>query len=112
MKANAAFFAGALLSVLCSSSQGKAEETASANNVMAGCRHFVANDNNDYLLQGVCAGILIALRDYAGSCAPPGVTTGQAVRVVVQFIDSHPARMHESFTLLAAEALRAAWPCH
>src|SRR4029453_4871755 len=29
----------------------------------------------------------------------------------VQYIDARPARMHEDFRILAAEAMRAAWPC-
>ena len=35
----------------------------------------------------------------------------QTVRVVVQYIDSRPERMHEDFKKLALEAMKAAWPC-
>jgi Rap1a immunity proteins len=45
------------------------------------------------------------------ACPPKGVTSGQALRVVVTYIDAIPARMHENFKYLAVEALRAAWPC-
>jgi hypothetical protein len=31
--------------------------------------------------------------------------------VVAQYIDGKPARLHESFIMLASEALRSAWPC-
>lgn len=44
-------------------------------------------------------------------CAPGAVTKGQALKVVVQYIDQRPARMHEDFMKLAVEALQAAWPC-
>jgi hypothetical protein len=33
------------------------------------------------------------------------------VLVVVKYIDERPERMHERFTKLAYEALKAAWPC-
>jgi hypothetical protein len=50
--------------------------------------------------------------DYEGvQCRPREVTLGQIVRVVVQYIDSRPARMHEDFRVLAFEAMKAAWPC-
>jgi len=39
------------------------------------------------------------------------VTRGQTVQVVMAYIDSRPARLHESFYALALEALRNAWPC-
>jgi Rap1a immunity proteins len=42
---------------------------------------------------------------------PPNLNWGQRVRVVIQYIDSRPERPHENFFDLAAEALRAAWPC-
>ncbi len=46
-----------------------------------------------------------------GLCAPAGMTSGQAYRIVVNYIDSHPARQNEMFTELAWEALIKAWPC-
>jgi hypothetical protein len=44
-------------------------------------------------------------------CPPPHVTLDQADRVVVLYIDGHPARLNEPFLRLAAEALKKAWPC-
>jgi hypothetical protein len=38
-------------------------------------------------------------------------TNDQLVRVVVAYIDARPERMHESFAVVALEALQAAWPC-
>jgi hypothetical protein len=40
-----------------------------------------------------------------------GVTQGQAVAVVVKYIEARPERMHESFGKLALLALVTAWPC-
>jgi Rap1a immunity proteins len=42
---------------------------------------------------------------------PPGVTYEQGVRIVIAYIEARPRRLHESFGLLAREALMAAWPC-
>ena len=42
--------------------------------------------------------------------SPREVTDEQIVRVVVQYIDSQPARLHEDFVVLAIEALRKTWP--
>jgi hypothetical protein len=89
----------------------------SANAVMPGCRAFAdtANNNQLYFEQGIRAGLVSGILDTAarfhGICVPPQVIQGQAVRVVVQFIDAQPARMHERFSLLALEALTATWPC-
>ena len=92
---------------------GFAEDINSANYVMKGCRSFASEQRNtDYFDQGYCAGLLVALA-YADPkiCRPPGVTNYQTARVVVQYIDQRPARLHENFQKLASEALRLTWPC-
>jgi Rap1a immunity proteins len=89
-----------------------AVDMASANYVMPGCRAFLNKTNTDVFLSGLCHG-LIAGAQYRSQeiCEPDGITHGQEVRVVVQYIDARPARMHEDFRKLALEAIRAAWPC-
>ena len=83
---------------------------------MSGCRFFDGpttshNPRFDPFGQGYCIGLPEGL-DYEGvQCRPREVTLGQIVRVVVQYIDSRPARMHEDFRVLAVEAMKAAWPC-
>jgi Rap1a immunity proteins len=54
---------------------------------------------------------LYALKVTPPFCVPPTATIGQMVRVVVKYIDQRPERLHEQFTVLAYEALKAAWPC-
>jgi hypothetical protein len=88
-----------------------AEDINSANHMMAGCRSLVARTSSDVFDQGKCVGIINTLVDTGRTCAPKGSTTGQSVRIVVKYIDDRPERMHENFTALALEALRAAWPC-
>jgi Rap1a immunity proteins len=66
----------------------------------------------DILVQGYCAGAVTAVvSTNPDVCAPGGWNTGQAVAVVVRFLDMHPERRHESFFALALEALSRAWPC-
>jgi hypothetical protein len=43
---------------------------------------------------------------------PPGATTRlQMIAVFVKWMDEHPERLHENFSLLAFQSLRAVWPC-
>ena len=86
----------------------------SANTIMPGCREVVAEN---YTIQNAanpafCMGLLVGLASGDPMiCIPKEVTYRQAVRVVVQYIDQRPARMHEDFLSLAAEILSATWPC-
>jgi hypothetical protein len=83
---------------------------------MPGCRSFANQDN---LLRydfsgGVCSGIVEALMSVGatlGICRSPEGTVDQGVRIVVQYVDSQPARLNENFNSLAIEAVRKAWPC-
>jgi len=92
-----------------------ATDTSSANYVVPGCRDFISSNSVTPaypFVQGFCAGVIQGLiYDRTDICLPSGVEKGQAVRIVVQYINSQPARLHEDFTMLAAEALRKAWPC-
>lgn len=90
----------------------------SANTLVPACKNFSAqahSPDEDIFQQGVCVGEVTGVWDIALAlrvvCPPRGVSRGQAVRVVTQFIDARPARMHEALTTLALDALIAAWPC-
>lgn len=45
-------------------------------------------------------------------CLPDGVAPNQTVRVVVKWLEDHPARLHESAVELVLGALRENYPCH
>jgi hypothetical protein len=110
MKATLAACTAGLLLTFCQAAS--AENARSANNVMQGCRAAVSSSNKDSFLQGVCAGTVDAAATlFKGTCLPEHVTVGQTIRVVVKYIDDRPERQHELFLSLAAEALRASWPC-
>src|SRR5258707_5113054 len=85
-------------------------EEVSANYVIPGCRHFIESGNINPILQGWCAGIVSGLVYLSNDvCIPSQVTRSQSARVIVQYIEARPARMHEDFRKLALEAMRAAW---
>jgi hypothetical protein len=93
-----------------------AEEPRSANAMMPGCRSFLSNVVPNALGafdEGQCSGVMEGLLTAADQiiCVPAGVTRNQTIRVVVQYIDQRPQRMHERFATLAYEALKEAWPC-
>jgi len=95
--------------------QSQENVSSSANWVMPGCREFVNSTANEPLRQGVCIGLVRAMFFYGsthfGVCPPTGSNVGQAVRVVVLYVDQRPARMHEVFEKFGLEALKQAWPC-
>jgi hypothetical protein len=45
-------------------------------------------------------------------CTPKsGITTIQAVRIVVEYLKKHPDKLHEHESILAYEAFKEAYPC-
>ncbi len=95
-----------------------AADTASADDMMPGCRGWLEKTTADaepldILVQGLCVGLVGGVGYAApGVCAPPDSTNEQALRIVVQYIDARPTRRREAFLKLALEALRRAWPCN
>jgi hypothetical protein len=112
-----------VLSLVGAASAG--EDSESANAIMRGCRMNPRETSNITLVdaweRGHCVGIITGLdadARYSGSilkhalfCPPEQVTYEQELRVVVAYIDKHPERMHERFTLLAMTALAVTSPC-
>jgi Rap1a immunity proteins len=92
---------------------GFAADIKSANIMMPHCHDALSDGVGDRFAAGMCLGMIVGIEYLrkGGSCAPEGITQGQMLRVVVQYIDARPARLHEDFKLLALEALNAAWPC-
>lgn len=104
--------------VLCLWATGARAQTPnpnSANLLLSDCRdHSNPRVPGNYG-QGICIGIVGNMFYFAEShfrfCTPPGVTAGQALRVVIAYVDRRPTRHHEDFRNLALEALRVSWPC-
>jgi Rap1a immunity proteins len=93
----------------------------SANDVLPVCRAYLnGQDDVGYVvLEAKCSGIIEGLDFLADttmieewrSCIPREVTHLQVLAVVVRWLDSRPARWHESFNKLALIAMHEAWPC-
>ena len=85
----------------------------SANYIMPGCREFLAEDSRKEAWgQAFCTGLISGIAYMIDDiCIPDSVTRLEIVRVVVQYIDARPVRIHEDFSKLSEEAMRAAWPC-
>jgi hypothetical protein len=116
----------AIAGLLCVNGIGSAtaqsvQEDTSANSVFLGCKAFVENRaTNAQLVSAAnfCSGVVHGLA-YVGKilpaelifCAPPTSGARQLARVVINYIDAHPQRMHEDFRMLTLEAFHQAWPC-
>ena len=44
-------------------------------------------------------------------CAPDGVISGQAARIVIKYLRDHPEELHQPDYALTIAALHAAFPC-
>ena len=91
------------------------------NLAFLGCKGFVEDQaKNAELVSAAnfCSGVVHGLA-YVGkilppeqqSCAPPTSDARQLARVVINYIEAHPQRMHEDFRMLTLEAFHQAWPC-
>ena len=90
-----------------------AQDISSANFILTGCKGYLNREGNAWA-QGHRVGFidgLVSVVGGVGFCVPDGVTNRQGVAVVVKYIEARPERMHERFSVLAIEALTAAWPC-
>jgi Rap1a immunity proteins len=108
--------------LIVSATAQRANDDASANAMLRGCKAFVegrATDAQLYGLGNFCAGIVMGLASVGKDlsrpewqfCAPATTNAQQLARVVVDFIEAHPDRMREDFKRLTLEAFHNAWPC-
>lgn len=95
-----------------------ADDTASANMTLPGCRPLPDDKNRSYMFidyvaaQATCTAQINAIVDTSDKVCPPDKSSYiQAQQVVVSYIDQRPTRLKERFTRLALEALVATWPC-
>jgi len=125
---------GALMALTVTAAAGE-DYPHSANYFLPGCKSQDAPPNvtvDEAWKRGLCAGAVYGItylilearlaRDSPHQevrdelrwfCAdiPRAATNGQIIRVIVAYIEARPSRLHESFSVLAIEALRDAWPC-
>jgi hypothetical protein len=97
----------------------------SAMSMKAGCEEFAnkGSNTNPTLIfnSGYCVGIIEGLMQKAQTpagvqvglpiCGPATSTVGQAVLVVIKYMNDNPQELHESFMKVALHALVKTWPC-
>jgi hypothetical protein len=102
------------------------QDFSSGKYYLAACKGFMTSTSVDSAREardeGACFGAVQTLTILRGFlreflparyrfCMPEGATTGEAIRLIVSYMESRPERLHEQFVLLAIEALAEAWPC-
>jgi hypothetical protein len=89
------------------------EDPSSAAWVLPGCKLIVdPSASADVYRLGLCVGTLNGLNwSFMLFCPPDPHTSEQMVRVVLNYVEQHPERIHENFEVLAIQALQLAWPC-
>lgn len=85
-------------------------DATSANYLMPRCRAFIGPASRQDRCTGIVEGLVFAGKD-VGVCAPRASTLEQSIRIVLQYIESRPAKRYDNFIALALEALKARWPC-
>lgn len=95
----------------------------SGNELLGYCAESLKPEGDptwNQLGSGLCIGYVGAITDvstfsdnplYRRVCPPAAVTTGQLVRVVYNWLEDHPERLHEASIFLVIEATRDAFPC-
>lgn len=107
---------GVVLSGPANAQQMTAQETR------PGCEGLLAEVKEDprsmmAVKSGYCAGVTEALismgkwNSLVPICQPTGSNVGQAIRVVLKFMDDEPGSTQKTFVLIAGLALAKAWPC-
>jgi len=94
-------------------------DVVSGNYFLPGCKALIAGDNSNAEITfraGQCIGVVSTLQKFlkghGAACHPANIPMSQVIRVVVKYLDDHPARLHEDFMdSLAGPAIHDAWPC-
>jgi hypothetical protein len=84
----------------------------SGNYLINECRAISTDSSKGLFQQGRCMGIVEGIAWASPDiCRPSQITNGQAVKVLVAYMDRQPQLLHQTLAQLAHEALVAVWPC-
>ena len=100
---------------------------AMCSNLLAGdgsellhiCQTYLDEDQmKESISSGFCIGFLHGVSSTTAIfpelfrvCIPDGVSSDQLVRVVIKYLEDHPAELHEQELVLTVLAFREAFPC-
>jgi Rap1a immunity proteins len=99
----------------------RAQADITADKFLPGCYAFVAGREQNQAATN-CASYVAGAFDGItfkgnldskpdGFCHPQDANLRQLVRVVVKYVDDHPAEAHELFVTIIHKAMINAWPC-
>jgi hypothetical protein len=104
---------------------GQSKDRDSGNYYLPHCRAMMDSANavavpdiEAILASGQCAGIVAGMMtagkfltaDYR-YCVPDTVNLGQALKVVIRYLDTNPNQLHYDFRYLVLATLKGAFPC-
>lgn len=87
--------------------------------LLQGCKTAVEGRALD-VQAGLCLGVIVTVLDMTQPavarepytiCKPPGVSTGQAVNVVLRYMAANPQELDKTLTSIAFSAMQLVWPC-
>jgi Rap1a immunity proteins len=108
-----------ILMPMCFAYSARSETDPWSGNAMLKYCKMVLEPKDDDAMAGMCAGTISTLlsirellRPVAAFCPPKNVTSEQATRVFVKYLETTtPERLDQDFRLLAILAFQRAWPC-
>ena len=102
---------GVVALLLAAAGDARAQHST-GNHYIVDCQHELRG-RDPYA--GSCLGIVGAIfyfhETLTKACVPQGVNWGQALRVVMGYMQRNPGRLHRQFPDLVVEAFEEAWPC-
>ncbi|MBN9598016.1 MAG: hypothetical protein J0G36_22035 [Afipia sp.] len=101
-----------------SASHAQKPEYGSGNYMLKHCQHFLQENYRYDPFDGECSGIVSTAMFFGKSlppdfrfCVPESASLGQAIRIVIKYMESNPQLLHLDLRGLATTALHEAWPC-
>ena len=93
-------------------------DTRTGTEMLPYCRAFLEGPEvlknatqEQNLRAGFCAGYVLGiLTEETEACVPP-INAREALRVVVEYLDTHSDQLNDPFENLVERALTATWPC-
>lgn len=109
--------------VLAATPLGAATNLETGKELLGVCREALEEKAPSRWQRNPCVGFVAGFRDgYLAAearlpqaertvCVPDGTSTARVIGEIVKYLEANPARLGESKTGLAAEAVRKAFPC-
>ena len=99
------------------------EALADGNELLEACEHAISNKDSDSPASaGYCLGVIYGVASTMTTmnqymlpkertCFPGPFKNVQGARIVVKYLESHPASLHRGGAFLAMAAFQNAYPC-